>query len=668
MPKTGCKLPAGWRGAAFLNTALICFVTILLAILFFVSVLSAGGGWSSSSGTSRLFTGRCDRSSHLNTALHVLLNIIATAILASSNFFMQVLAAPTRREVDKAHARGRWLEIGVQSLHNIRSIPTINSVLWLLLALSIVPLHLIFNSSVLETKASTDYTFTISSEDFIQGSEVDGPIRLIGCDAYGAGCISFDHLNRRCNTLDGCEAEATDELRRISASSARWDNLTLQECYSRYSEKGAFTKYRHGVLVISNPNENVGETKGWSPAEVYRDPIPPVKPELAHAVSPLWYFEYGFATDQDTLLSSYPPFAASLDLGITMNLSTGRVDQGPKTRNLLKDDYYGMKAHYCPSEPYGVDCKIDVNNQLLGIVCLVCLSKSIICCIILVKHRKRDPLVTPGDAIESFIVRPDGTTLGLCSWSRKDFAVRKSHSDSWQPVSTSWKTRTRRFGSAIPVSIWASSYFVITLWLAVGGYFIYAAASITNLKETQFGYNTRNPKVHVFPREITPSTATLLVLANLPQVILSMCYLTYNGLFTRMSSEYEWARYSASSFQAIDYNYRTSGRSHCWSSVQYYIGCFQTASTLSSLKEGYIYINRHGPYYPYNVKDNFTGLLDSPPAIFISLILCFVLAIIPIGLAFVKLPGKMVVMGNCSAKIKTRQQRQGTSMISMGLQ
>lgn len=84
----------------------------------------------------------------------------------------------------------------------------------------------------------------MSSEAFINGSEIDGPIRLIGCNAYRQGCSSFDYIDRKCNTLNSCEAEHTNELRRISASSARWDNLTLQDCYSRYSKPGAvFTNY-----------------------------------------------------------------------------------------------------------------------------------------------------------------------------------------------------------------------------------------------------------------------------------------------------------------------------------------------------------------------------------------------------------------------------------------
>jgi len=33
-------------------------------------------------------------------------------------------------------------------------------------------------------------------------------------------------------------------------------------------------------------------------------------------------------------------------------------------------------------------------------------------------------------------------------------------------------------------------------------------------------------------------------MANTPQLILSLCYLVYNGLYTRMIAEFEWASFS----------------------------------------------------------------------------------------------------------------------------
>lgn len=36
----------------------------------------------------------------------------------------------------------------------------------------------------------------------------------------------------------------------------------------------------------------------------------------------------------------------------------------------------------------------------------------------------------------------------------------------------------------------------------------------------------------------------ITIVANAPQLILSICYLAYNGLFTRMLSEFEWSSFS----------------------------------------------------------------------------------------------------------------------------
>jgi hypothetical protein len=39
------------------------------------------------------------------------------------------------------------------------------------------------------------------------------------------------------------------------------------------------------------------------------------------------------------------------------------------------------------------------------------------------------------------------------------------------------------------------------------------------------------------------SLIELTLLANTPQIILSVCYLAYNGLITRMVAEFEWASF-----------------------------------------------------------------------------------------------------------------------------
>lgn len=81
--------------------------------------------------------------SRWNTALHIFINILSSVLLAGSNYTMQVLSSPTRYEIDQAHARGDWLEIGVLSVRNLKRISRNRMILCMVLAVSSIPLHLL---------------------------------------------------------------------------------------------------------------------------------------------------------------------------------------------------------------------------------------------------------------------------------------------------------------------------------------------------------------------------------------------------------------------------------------------------------------------------------------------------------------------------------------------
>jgi hypothetical protein len=77
------------------------------------------------------------------TLYHVFINVFSTVLLTSSNYTMQLLCAPTRKEIDEAHQRGQWIDIGLMSFYNLRHINKRRVMLWAALALSSVPLHLL---------------------------------------------------------------------------------------------------------------------------------------------------------------------------------------------------------------------------------------------------------------------------------------------------------------------------------------------------------------------------------------------------------------------------------------------------------------------------------------------------------------------------------------------
>ena len=93
-------------------------------------------------GVTTLMEGDCSKISQWDTWIHLAINVLSILLLGGSNYTMQCLVAPTRADIDKAHIKGSWLDIGVPSVRNLTGIDPKRSLTWLLLALSSIPLAL----------------------------------------------------------------------------------------------------------------------------------------------------------------------------------------------------------------------------------------------------------------------------------------------------------------------------------------------------------------------------------------------------------------------------------------------------------------------------------------------------------------------------------------------
>lgn len=91
-----------------------------------------------------VYSGSCAKVRKISLWLHLLLNVCSSLLLGGSNYVMQILSAPTRTELIKAHKNGKWMRIGVQSLHNLVMKRKSNAALWFLLMISSLPLHLMY--------------------------------------------------------------------------------------------------------------------------------------------------------------------------------------------------------------------------------------------------------------------------------------------------------------------------------------------------------------------------------------------------------------------------------------------------------------------------------------------------------------------------------------------
>lgn len=94
-------------------------------------------------GIGSIYQGSCNTTKQLDQWLHLAINVLSTLLMGSSNFCMQVLAAPTREEIDSAHAMHKWLDIGTPSIRNLWWIDKRRVACWFLLGFSSVFLGIV---------------------------------------------------------------------------------------------------------------------------------------------------------------------------------------------------------------------------------------------------------------------------------------------------------------------------------------------------------------------------------------------------------------------------------------------------------------------------------------------------------------------------------------------
>lgn len=88
-------------------------------------------------------TGNCTDINRINSAIHVALNIASSAFLGAGNYCMQILVAPSRAEIDRAHKQRVSLDIGILSIRNIYYVKRRRLCAWIILGIFSALLHLL---------------------------------------------------------------------------------------------------------------------------------------------------------------------------------------------------------------------------------------------------------------------------------------------------------------------------------------------------------------------------------------------------------------------------------------------------------------------------------------------------------------------------------------------
>ncbi|KAF5381868.1 hypothetical protein D9757_008367 [Collybiopsis confluens] len=504
------RLPTGWRFGAWLATF---GASVVLLVNIFILVWSATESGGSPIGIG--FQGNCNTMNRYSVGIHLVINVLSTVLLGASNYVMQTLCAPTRDEVNRAHEKGIWLDIGLQSIRNLKYTSRLNRLLWIALSISSIPLHLAYNSS---------FSSTLSAEKYYM-------LPAIGPDLLTMTPNADGRYNWTCGSTAGCPGHVPE------AELSQWDVLNNAECIKAYATD--FVSDRATVVPVIGDyylsNDTVVTLAALSEGG---------GPEGSGVDSYEWIcsgMEIDYHTEPLLCASAsrrIDPFNWTIQIPGDLEVNRGYTN----SKSVIS------KVNYCLSQPVVPKCQLNFNVPLWVLVIVLNMIKVGSMAFAAV-NIKENALVTVGDAIASFTSDPDIHTRDMCLASSDIFDGR----EIGETVCLEYQSRRIRWFGAASKGHWIMtvSLFALAIFISIG-LLIYALRSlglgIGVSAMWQLGIGKPHAQSMItgwkIPTEGYSALLASVLVSNSPQLILSMIYLVFNSLCTKMFLAREWSSYS----------------------------------------------------------------------------------------------------------------------------
>lgn len=562
---------------------------------------------------------------------------------------MQCLSAPTRKEIDRAHARGVWLDIGIPSVRNLRYISKRRVLIWALLGLSSLPLHLFYNSMVFSSIASHDYYAFSVSQSFTDDTD----------------CLNCDKI------ADFSYRQIIQSMHQ-KVRNGELDRLEAADCISQYSTM--IQSFRRNLLLVAANDK--------FPA---KSDFPPFNDTNVYYASE---FDSEYATSSSQSIDAYAWICAaekidySLYRGSCANVAnqikadakncklSSRYEYQTKTydnRTFTLGRIYKYPVEYCLSEKAPPMCKLHILLPIGYLVTFLNLFKAVLI-LYTVFYVKDNPLMTMGDAVASFMEDRDPTTKDLCLLTMHDL---KQHRDffpagprEWSGQKYRWKDVTSRTRRTVTLIMFVIAIGTVSGLLDMGIRALRDNSFSVSLPDlARMGFGAIDPRT-IIVWDIS-STMSNILIANIAQPLLSFLYFSYNGLFTCMLLGFEWSRY-AYKRRGLRVSRARAGAQRSTYFLQlpyrFSLPLMVLSGVLHWLVSQSIFLVAIDLYYPSgesrdvdtmngSATGGFKSCGYSPIAIVSVVVLAAIMVIAAIGFGYVPYKPGMPLAGSCSAAI-----------------
>ncbi|KAJ5553974.1 hypothetical protein N7513_003933 [Penicillium frequentans] len=610
----------GWKFTIFL-----AFIASLIVLFFNVGFVlySTTHRWQTKHRNTILYEGDCAKVHRLSIGFHLLINSLSTALLGASNFGMQCLVAPTRRSIDQAHKSGQWLDIGVPSVRNLFRTSYGRSLLWLCLACSSLPFHLVYNSAVYATTAASAYDIYAGPGSLAQKSLEE----LV---------IDYGYYT---STPDSSFKELYG-----AAKSGNLDRLDNYHCLNAFAQTYQTTYEKLWVVSDSTKGNNTY-------ALIYTNPV----------FSPSGY-GYGDLGPYDWICPSSAEYNCN-----SKALSAVRTDISQNAWTVgSPGGRERFNVQYCMAMKKAQHCKLQYSFPLTMVVIVFNLIKASVLLYMWLGIPEA-PILTIGDAIASFLRRSDSYTRNGCLLSgaevrHMDRATSATLKKKPLRAPKIFDDKRRRWGSAasgrrwtFSVALWLLAILVCIALLKYGIDEISARGSNLNAWTIQLG--TANANTLINGTKWPTTLLANVIIANLPQLIFSCLYFAFNSLLTSMCLAAEWSGYANNRKSLrVSNNPQLSQRSNYFLSIpyRYALPLIVLSVTLHWLISESLFVVGIEAWDMNMMREPDSDLTTcgySPVAILSSICVGALMFICLVGLSFQPLESAMPVAGSCSMAI-----------------